>query len=145
MAQFGGGRERGALARDVVVAVEKENLGVVRLAQADHVPMCQHVFRRTDPVNERAELRLGIAQPAHAIDHGNFGVVSGYPDADHSNVALRAAAERDERLVYGDPPSAVRVGDDQTRVPVAHVVLVLSTLIHRPWQSAREAEADIVQ
>ena len=48
-------------------------------------------------------------------------------------------------LVYGDPPSAVRVGDDQTRVPVAHVVLVLSTLIHRPWQSAREAEADIVQ
>ena len=129
VAQSGCGRERGAGARDVRVADEKDNLGVVRLAQADQVAMRQHVFGRAFPIDECAELGLAIAQPAHLIVHDDLRVVPGHPIVDHPHVASGVAAERDERLIHGDLPSAVRVGDDQPRIRVAHAGLAFSTTI----------------
>ena len=69
MAQLGRRRDRAALARDdSSLADQEDDLGVVGFAQADAVAVRQDVFRgRLRPVDERAELRLAVAEPARAV------------------------------------------------------------------------------
>ena len=106
------------LARHAVVADGEDDARVARLAEADRVAGLQLALGDLLAVDERAELRLAVAQQDPAVLHEQLGVLAGDVGAGDADVALAAPAEGQHRPLDGNRAAAERVGDDQTRSDV---------------------------
>ena len=113
MAQLARGGHR-ARSGAVVFLDEEDDLGVVRFAQADLVAVRQHAFPGPLAVDVGPELGVEVAQQEAAGAGGDFRVMARHTDARDLDVALGAAAKRENGLVDRNLAAAARIGDDET-------------------------------
>ena len=120
--QFRGGRDGAPVSvssgRQLLTIDEKGDLVVVGLPEADAIAVDEQDLRDALAPDKRTELRPAVLDPGGALLGDDLGVHARNAATGDANIGLRAAADRQERLVDGDDPPADLVPDEETRSDV---------------------------